>query len=205
MSGQCQSTWEAHSVGLLVHEWLYPAITARTVTSETLAVPEEDAFPAPRCYFHRSLPHCDRGIHSLPGLVPEPPTGFLPLLRGAGGGHAHPGALLGNEQQKCCELQPPGVRPRVSTLSIRLPQLWQPCPLHTPGEPLARVPVSVPSQVGEKVQSVKIFIRLLCIVQSELFSIINFILEPECKTNYVIKITYIFILTIWKNSLHSLN
>lgn len=125
-------------------------VTAYTVTSGTVTVLEEDAFPAPRSNLHRSLPHCDWGLHSLPVLIPEPPAGFLPLLRGAGGGHAHPGAILGYEQQKCRKLQPTGVRPRVSTLSIRLPQLWQSCHFHTSREPLPRIPVSVSAQVGEE-------------------------------------------------------
>lgn len=134
---------------LYVSDTIQP-VTASTITSDTVTVLDEDAFPAPWSNLHRSLPHCDRGLHSLPGLVPESPAGFLPLLRGAGGGHAHPGAVLGYEQQKCRKLQPPGVRPRVSTLSIqRLPQLRQPCPLHITGEPLPRVPVSVSAQVGE--------------------------------------------------------
>lgn len=124
--------------------------TASTLTSEAVTVLKEDAFPAPRSDLHRSIPHCDRGLDSLPGLVPEPPAGFLPLLCGAGGDHAHPRTLLGYEQQKCRELQPPGVRPWVPTLSIqRLPQLRQPCPLHTPKEPLPGVPVSVSAQVGK--------------------------------------------------------
>lgn len=121
---------------------------------------EEDAFPAPRSYLHRSLPHCDWGVHSFPGLIPEPPAGFLPLLCGAGGGHAHPGALLGNEQQKRCKLQPPRVRRRVLTLSVWLPQLRQPCPLHNPREPLSRVPVCVSAQVGQVKMPV---ISVMCI------------------------------------------
>lgn len=132
---------------LYVSDTTHP-VTASTVASDTVTALEEDAFPAPRSNLRRSLPHSDRGLHSLPGFIPEPPAGFLPLLRGAGGGHAHPGAVLGYEQQKC--LKPPGVRPRLSTLSIQrpLPQLQQPCPLHTVREPLPRVPVSVSAQVS---------------------------------------------------------
>lgn len=84
-------------MGLLVHDTDQP-LTAWTVTSETVLVLEKNAFPTPRSHLHRSLPHRDRGLHSLPGFVPEPPAGVLPLLRGAGGVHAHPGALLGHEQ-----------------------------------------------------------------------------------------------------------
>lgn len=94
MSVQRQSAWGAQC--LYVSDTIQP-VTAFTVTSETVSVREEDAFPAPRSNFRRSLPHSDRGVHGLYGLVPPPPAGFLPLLRGAGGGHAHPGSILGNE------------------------------------------------------------------------------------------------------------
>lgn len=121
---------------------------------------EEDAFPAPWSNLHRSLPHRDRGLHSLPGLAKEPPAGFLPLLCGAGGDHACPGALLGNEQQKF--RKPSGAWPRVSTLSWqRLHQLPKPCPLQHSRKPLPRVPVGVYSQVG-----VWLTYPLLCTVQS---------------------------------------
>lgn len=124
---------------------------ASTVISDPVL--GEDAVSAPWSHLRWNLPHCHRGLHSLPGLLPEPPAGVLPLLRGAGGGHAHPGALLGHEQQERLKLQPPGLRPRLSTLPLRLPKLRKPRTLHPPRRPLPRIPVCVPAQVGKKKQS----------------------------------------------------
>lgn len=133
---------------LHVNDTIRPVL-AKQKPQRQVAVLWEDAFPAPRSNLRRSLPHCHRRLHSLPGLLPKPSAGFLPMLCGAGGGHAYPGTILGHEQQKCRKLQPPWFWPGLSSLPLRL-QLLKPCSLLSSADSITRVPVSVPAQVGER-------------------------------------------------------